>query len=144
MPIYAYMPPLSTILAANLTPAAYCPRYQQHRRYIYQCQQHQWCTLSCEYFHKFEKIENGPNGILRGLRETDSWKNLKLKISWHCPFKLPFAFTKVNSKTESRRFSLAFLSNWKLYSISVNLLEKIWNWKSHGTVPLNFLLHLQN
>ncbi len=23
----------------------------------------------------FEKIRNGPNGILRGLGETDSWKN---------------------------------------------------------------------
>ncbi len=34
-----------------------------------------------------EKIWNGPNGILKGLGETDSWKNHKLKISWHCPFK---------------------------------------------------------
>ncbi len=34
--------------------------------------QHRWCTLS-------EKIRNGPNGILRGLRER--------KISRHCPFK---------------------------------------------------------
>ncbi len=35
----------------------------------------------------FEKIRNGPNGILRGLGETESWKNQKSKISWHCPFK---------------------------------------------------------
>jgi hypothetical protein len=28
----------------------------------------------------------GPNGILRGLGETDSWKNQKQKISLHCPF----------------------------------------------------------
>ncbi len=34
-----------------------------------------------------EKIWNCPNGILRGLGETDSWKNHKSKISWHCPFK---------------------------------------------------------
>ncbi len=42
----------------------------------------------------FKKISNGPNGILRGLGETDSWKNWKSKISWHCPFKLPLAHTK--------------------------------------------------
>ncbi len=36
---------------------------------------------------KFGKIRNGPNGILRGLGETDSLKTPeKLKISWHCPF----------------------------------------------------------
>ncbi len=35
----------------------------------------------------FEKIWNGTNGILKGLGETDSWKKLKSKISWHCPFK---------------------------------------------------------
>ncbi len=35
----------------------------------------------------FEKIRNGHNGILRCLGETDSWKNQKSKISWHCPFK---------------------------------------------------------
>ncbi len=34
----------------------------------------------------FGKIQNGPNKILRGLGETDSWKNLKSKILWHCPF----------------------------------------------------------
>ncbi len=36
----------------------------------------------------FEKIRNGPNGTLRSLGETDSWKkNQKSKISWHYPFK---------------------------------------------------------
>jgi hypothetical protein len=35
----------------------------------------------------FEKIRNGPIGILRGLGETDSSKKQKSKISWHCPFK---------------------------------------------------------
>ncbi len=32
-------------------------------------------------------IPNGTNGIFRGLGETDSWKNLKSKISWRCSFK---------------------------------------------------------
>ncbi len=37
----------------------------------------------------FEKIWNGPNDILRGFGETDSWKkNQKSKILWHCPFNL--------------------------------------------------------
>jgi hypothetical protein len=34
----------------------------------------------------FEKIRNDPNVIIWGLGEGDSWKNLKQKISWHCPF----------------------------------------------------------
>ncbi len=34
------------------------------------------------------KIRKGPNGILRGLGETNQEKKkLKSKISWHCPFK---------------------------------------------------------
>ncbi len=37
----------------------------------------------------FEKIRNDPSIIIRGLGECDSWKkNLKQKISWHCPFNL--------------------------------------------------------
>ncbi len=35
----------------------------------------------------FEKIRNSHIVIIRGLGETDSWKNQKQKISWHCPFK---------------------------------------------------------
>ena len=34
----------------------------------------------------FEKIQNDPNVIITGLGEGDLWKNLKQKISWHCPF----------------------------------------------------------
>ncbi len=36
----------------------------------------------------FKNIQNGLNGILWGRGETDSWKNQKQKVSWHCPFKL--------------------------------------------------------
>ncbi len=36
----------------------------------------------------FEKIQNGSNGILMGLGETDPLKNQKSKISWHCPLKV--------------------------------------------------------
>ncbi len=35
----------------------------------------------------FEKIRNGPNGILRGWGKLIHEKNQKSKISWHCPFK---------------------------------------------------------
>ncbi len=42
----------------------------------------------------FEKILNGPNGIPGGLGDTDSWKNLKSKISCQTPFKLFFIWKK--------------------------------------------------
>ncbi len=44
-------------------------------------------TFSCEYLREFylKKSKRPPFGILRGLGETDSWKNLKLKISWNSP-----------------------------------------------------------
>ncbi len=34
----------------------------------------------------FKKIWNGPNGIFRSPGKTDTWKNLKLKISCQTPF----------------------------------------------------------
>jgi hypothetical protein len=39
------------------------------------------------YQQIFEKIRIGPNGILRGLGEIDSWKCWKSKIPWHCHLK---------------------------------------------------------
>ncbi len=36
----------------------------------------------------FWKIWNGFIGILNGSGETESQKNLRTKILWHCPFKL--------------------------------------------------------
>ncbi len=64
------------------------PRYSKvkvnHRFQLYQV-----CTLSWEYLHEFsKKFETTQMGILRGLGETDSWKNIKSIISWHCPFKV--------------------------------------------------------
>jgi hypothetical protein len=38
----------------------------------------------------FEKIGNGPLGILKGLGESDLSKNRKSKISWLCPFNQNF------------------------------------------------------
>jgi hypothetical protein len=34
------------------------------------------------HYHKHRRSQHGGK-----LGETDSWKNLKAKISWHCPFK---------------------------------------------------------
>ncbi len=54
----------------------------------HRCRWHRWCTLSREYLREFsKKIWNGRNGLLRCFGETDSWKNQKSKISWHCSFK---------------------------------------------------------
>ncbi len=47
----------------------------------HQCQWHGWCTLSSKYFRRiFENILNGPNSILRGLGETDTWKKPEVEI----------------------------------------------------------------
>jgi hypothetical protein len=47
----------------------------------HRCQQHRWCTLSCEYLCEFEKknLTVLMIHILRGLRETDSRKKLEVE-----------------------------------------------------------------
>ncbi len=48
-----------------------------------------WCSLCCDYLHefskKFETILMGYSGAGGKLIHE---KNLKSKISWHCPFKM--------------------------------------------------------
>ncbi len=61
-----------------------------HPRQNYcRCHWHQWqiCTLTCEYLCEWKKNWENPNFIFRSLGKDDSWKNLKQKISWRCPFK---------------------------------------------------------
>jgi hypothetical protein len=46
------------------------------------CRWHRWCThlelrISLQIL---EKILNGPNGIIKGLREIDSWKKSEVEI----------------------------------------------------------------
>ena len=56
----------------------------------YWCQQHQWCTLSCEYLRKFfwKNLKRPLWYINSGAWEKlIHEKNQKSKISWHCPFK---------------------------------------------------------
>ncbi len=53
------------------------------------CRWYRWCTLTCEYLREFsKKFETVLMGYpTLGLGETDSWKKLVAKISWHCSFK---------------------------------------------------------
>ncbi len=67
------LPPVSLIPVANLPPVSLTPVM------------HFDLKISPRIF---EKIRKDPNAIFRGLGEGDKWKkNLKQKISWHCPFK---------------------------------------------------------
>ncbi len=65
-----------------------------------------------------KKFKYGPNGILRGFGETDTWKNLKSKISWHYPFKLPFAHSKLNIVKATDLVSLFFYTSICIYKIA--------------------------
>ncbi len=82
----------------------------------------------------FEKIWNGPIGILWGWGETDSWKKTKQKISWHCPFKnVAFLFRGVvlpvcslsleGGKAQAASYKLS--RHW--YSILVSEIQSVWN-----------------
>ncbi len=68
------LPPVSLIPVANLPPVSLIPAAICHR-----CHWHRWCTLTCEYLRIFEKIQNDPNVIIRGLGEGDSWKKPEAK-----------------------------------------------------------------
>ncbi len=87
----------------SMTLVQICHRCQRHQQQ--NCRWCRWCkilplvplVLLYRWQHLEQRISprmltkknrNGPNGILRGSGETDSWKNLKSKISWHCHFKL--------------------------------------------------------
>ncbi len=49
---------------------------------------HRWCTLTCEYLRKFsKKFEMILMLLSRAWGKVIHGKNLKQKISWHCPFK---------------------------------------------------------
>jgi hypothetical protein len=63
--------------------------------------------IFCAFLNKFETALMGYSGAWGELIHE---KNLKLKISWHCPFKLPFACKKiVQSKNRS---TMSFLVKW--------------------------------
>ncbi len=74
----------------------------------------------------FEKIRNGPNGILRGLGETDSWRKPEVKILWHCPFKMVRTWTTLSLfPLTSKRHTFVQTCSWTLdYSTSVLVILK--------------------
>ena len=72
---WQYLPPVSLIPEANLPPVSLIPVAICHR-----CQQHRWCTLTCEYLREvLKKIRKDPNVIFWGLGEDDSWKKPEAK-----------------------------------------------------------------
>ncbi len=99
------------------------PRYWQLKAH-HRCRWYRWCTLTCEYLFEFSKnFENAPFVIVRGLEEDYLWKNLKQKISWHCPFK---KFTKSGSGLRSCAISayIAMVPQcMKVYMLSENVKE---------------------
>ncbi len=76
------LPPVSLILVTNLTPVSLIPVAILLPVLLIPVV-HLDLRISLRIF---EKIWNGPTGILRGWGQTDSWKNQKQKISWHSPF----------------------------------------------------------
>ncbi len=56
-----------------------CHRYQRHR----------WCTLNCEYLREFSKKFEMALMVFSGAwGKLIHEKKQKLKIWWHCPFKI--------------------------------------------------------
>ncbi len=77
------LPPVSLIPVANLPLVLLIPAAICHR-----CRWHRWCTLTCEYLRKFPKKFKMILMLLLGAwGKVIHEKNLKQKISWHCPFK---------------------------------------------------------
>ncbi len=55
------------------------------------CHWFQWCTFTCKYLREFLKKFEMSLLLFTGAWGKNSWiheKNLKQKISWHCPFKV--------------------------------------------------------
>ncbi len=67
----------------------------------------------------------------RGLGETDSWKNLNSKISWHCPFKCSFYNLLSMHSSFSIKGQIAFILAFVLFQLvfwSVALAEYFSEW----------------
>jgi hypothetical protein len=94
--LVANLPPVSTTPVKNNGTISGCRHLKVNLKakiYIYVNSSTQRCPNKIINFFLIEdfsichKIRNGPNGILRGLGETDHEKNQESKISWNCPFK---------------------------------------------------------
>ncbi len=93
--LVAKFAPVSLIPVANLPPVSLIPAAICHR-----CHWHRRCTLICEFLREFSKKFDMILMLLSGTwGKVIHEKNLKQKISWHCPFKQLFSicstFTEV-------------------------------------------------
>ncbi len=101
---------------------------------------YRWCTLTCEYLREFsKKIRNDPSVVFRGFGEDDSWKNLKQKIFWHCPFKyLKFSVLRWSiylcPHVHQRTVPCALHSTTESLQNKMNLSKLffyLWCWENH-------------
>ncbi len=116
---------------ANLPPVSLIPVAKSHRRQIWHqrqiwhrwswhrrqishwCHGYQWCTLTCEYLRAefLEKFETTLILFSGAWKKSIHGKNLKQKISWHCPFQAKYQRTqKCNDITSQHSIKiLSFL-----------------------------------
>ncbi len=85
---FHYLPPVSTTPVANLPvsliPVANLPPVSLIPAAIW----YRWCTLTCEYLREFSKKFEMTLLLFSGAwGKVIHEKNLKQKISWHCPSK---------------------------------------------------------
>ncbi len=117
------LPPVSLIPLANLPlvlliPAAICHRCHWHRWQIcHRCRWHRWCTLTWEYLREFSKKFEMIQMLLSGAwGKVIHEKNLKQKISWHCPFNS----LRVHSVYAESNFDCVLVKKLKLYLFSLD------------------------
>ncbi len=73
---------------------------------------HLWCSLSCKYLCEFlETFETLLIGYTAAWRNLFMKKNVKWKISWHCPL-IHFLLCTANSFTVFESVSFLFVALW--------------------------------
>ncbi len=77
----ASLTPVKNSPTVSTTPAIPVPKFANPRRW------HGWCTLASKISANFKKNVKWSFCYFQGLEVGWFVKNLKQKISWHCPFK---------------------------------------------------------
>ncbi len=119
-----YLPPVSTTQCR-------WDRWQICHRFCW----HRWCTLTCEYLREFsKKFEMILMSFSGALGKVIHDKNLKQKISWHCPFKAE----KYKGAAEEPQITFIWpcvcISWWKLRREDVGLGVLLCMFDSKGKV----------
>ncbi len=89
-------------------------------------QRHRWCTLKCEYPRLFRQNLKLPNGIFRGLGETDSWKKPKVENLWALSLlkKLPTCYIDFfQGKERSDRLIVVRQRNSRLKGTGIGIFK---------------------